>query len=463
MMDSQQSILDGTNGQNAINPQCEDSDTDDSITDDVEVFLKLSSVNPKDNFTILDWTLFEQCINLDSKSWRFISFSDRHSSVIFTESNRENIESFLEITSFIIGGVKMLVKIVRLDEFSTSKGILYNKVTIPMSAEHLLDKLKPQGVTSLFKIQKSLDGSKEKFFTGSIILTVEGDEVPQFVQIGAIKLLVRPLAPRIMMCKHCSLLGHTTPNCKKRDVNLCTKCFNCHDVGVVCPKILCKNCNGNHSVLRKDCPAIVEEIKIVNLKERHNLSYMDAKNIVNSSSISNTPQYAAKDIIERAKQTFNQNILLMKEIKSMTDKCIVLSVQNDELLEANKILLKESEQIPCLKLNLEKSNRDLETAYQAITSKDSLILEQSEIIKELNDSATQFTTQLEQTSHQIKHIAKINEDLKAENSSVKTKYKALNEKFNLLSKELAKTSTLMETSDDLPNKSTKKHKITHTS
>lgn len=453
---NQQLVLDE---QNSISQQNDDlNSSDDSmsgVTPDEEVFLKFSLVNTVDNFTTLDWTVFEQSIDLVSKSWRFISFSDRHSSAIFAVFDREVSERFLEITSFTFVGVKVFVKFVRLNEFSISKGILYNPVTIPMSAEHLLNKLKPQGVISLIKIQKSLAGSKDKFFTGSIILTVEGEEVPQFVQIGAVKLSVRPLAPRLMLCRHCSLIGHTAPNCKKRDLHLCRECFNDHAVGVACPQSFCKNCNGNHSALRKDCPAIVEERKIVDFKERHNLSYIDAKNIIISEAFSDIPQYVAKDIIERAKHTFNHNLRLMEELKEMTDKCSVLAVQKDKALEANKILLEDNEQIPDLKKKLEKANQELETAYQTISSKDSLILEQSELIKELNVSATKFTIQLEKTSKQIKQFAKSNEDLKAENTTIRAKYKALNEKFNLMSKELSKTSNEMESS-------TKKHKITHT-
>lgn len=449
VLDVQNSIIQQTDVLNSSD------DSMSSMTPDVEVFLKLSLVNTEDNFTTLDWTVIEQSIDLVSKSWRFVSFSDRHSSAIFVEFDKEVAERFLEITSFSIAGVKVFVKVVRLNEFSISKGILYNPVTIPMSAEYLINKLKPQGIISIIKIQKSLAGSKEKFYTGSIILTVEGEEVPQFVQIGAVRLSVRPLAPRLMLCSHCSLLGHTAPNCKKRHLDLCRECFNDHAVEVDCPKSFCKNCNGDHPALRKDCPAIVEERKIVHFKERHNLSYIDAKNIIFSGTFSDIPQYVAKDIIERAKHTFNHNQRLMDELKEMTDKCIVLAVQKDKALEDNKILLEENEQIPDLKSKLEKANQELETAYQAIASKDSLILEQSELIKELNVSATKFTSQLENTSKQIKQFAKSNEDLKAENTSIRAKYKALNEKFNLMSKELSKTSNDMESS-------TKKHKITHT-
>lgn len=464
MITNSQLSLDESNGQSQSNHQFEDSDiSDESLNPDKEVLLKLSLVNTEDNFTRLDWTLFEQLIDLVSKSWRFIAFSDRHSSAIFAEPYFVNVERFLEISSFNIVGVEVHVKVIRLDEASTSKGILYNQVTIPMSAEHLLNKLKPQGVIGLLKIQKLLAGSKEKFYTGSIILTVEGEEVPQFVQIGAIKLLVRPLAPRLMVCSHCSLIGHTAPNCKKREIHLCNKCFNGHDVGVDCPKIFCKNCNGNHSALRKDCPALLEERKIVNLKERHNLSYLDAKNIINAGIISNIPQYAAKDIIERAKHTFNRNIRLMEDLKDMTDKCVVLSLQKDDAIEANKILLEDNEQIPGLKEQLEKVNQELKSAYSAISSKDSVILEQSELIKELNDAATKFTSQLEKTSNQIKHFAHTNEDLKLQNSALKSKYKALNEKFNLLTKELENTSSMMDTSVEISNKSSKKPKITHIS
>lgn len=465
MMDncSQQSLLDELRSQNSISQQSEDLHYSDesmsSTTDNVEVILKLSLVDEENNFTKLDWTVFEQSIDLISKSWRFISFSDRHSSAIFAEFDNETIESLLKITSLNILESKVSVKIVRLNELSISKGILYNPVTIPMSTEHLMNKLKSQGVISLLKLQKSVTGSKEKFFTGSIILTVVGEEVPQFVRVGVVKLSVRPLAPRLMLCSHCSLLGHTAQNCKKKDINLCRDCFNSHALGVVCPKLFCKNCNGNHSALRKDCPAIIEELKIVKLKERLNLSYIDAKNILISGTLSNIPQYAAKDIIEQAKHTFNRNRMLLEELKVMTDKCIVLSVQKDKALEDNKLLMEDNQQIPELKLKLEKTNQELVTAYGAISSKDSLILEQSEVIKELNESANQFTNQLENTSNQIKHFSKSNEDLKAENVSIKDKYKELKGKFDLMSNELAETSKKLELSDDLLKH--KKNKITY--
>lgn len=88
-----------------------------------------------------------------------------------------------------------------------------------------------------------------------------------------------------MIWFHCGLLGHTLKRCKRITCELCKKCFKIHSIDEFC-MTKCVNCNGPHASLNNKCPAIRTEIEVLKIKERLDITYFDARDLIKNDDIS---------------------------------------------------------------------------------------------------------------------------------------------------------------------------------
>lgn len=312
--------------------------------------LRLSFVNSKDSFVNIKWIAINDALNFISMQWDFIAFGSDHKSALIKTNCYKAVEQFKEIGGLEIDENKYELNVVELKTLN-KRGIIYNKFLIPLTDDEILDALIPQGIKEIFRISKVHQDNGLTYFTGSVIIISENTIIPEFVWFGKIKICVSHMAPKPMSCEHCGLFGHKKLKCKRKDLKLCNICFYSHDEFSSCNKV-CRNCNGNHYSQDKSCTQLEKEKKILKIRETHDISYSDAKEIfINSSpssfnleesSSSSGNKSKFQELIEKNDKLFNslriereENKRISEELEEANLEIVVLKDRFEGLKEVN--------------------------------------------------------------------------------------------------------------------------------
>ncbi|XP_058839756.1 uncharacterized protein LOC131695305 [Topomyia yanbarensis] len=144
--------------------------------------------------------------------------------------------------------------------------------------DEILENLREQGVTSLYRIMRKQGEIKVK--TATFVLTISKATMPEDIKVGFQKVATRPYYPRPMRCFQCLQYGHLGKDCKQEKV-----CVNCSEKyhGDKCDRpARCANCEQAHATTSLECPTWQRENDIVRTKIDNGISYYEAKKIVDS-------------------------------------------------------------------------------------------------------------------------------------------------------------------------------------
>lgn len=321
-----------------------------------EMSMKISFVDPDLNFLIVDWSKCCEYLDTTTKHWDFLAFSSDHKNVLITTNTKEDNAKMLKLKEIVVNGKKHAIKFDLL-KTSKKKGIAFNKILMTMDEEKLKESLNLQSIFTYFRIQKTNNVTNEKSFTGSIILEFD-NEVCQSVTISKVKIPVNQMIPKIMICYHCGLLGHTNKRCNKIHLQICPKCYNQHEPGYQC-RVSCKQCKGNHKSTDATCEILIKEMQILKLKEKYAINYFDAKNIASSSEPAKT-----MDPLDQARINIQE-----------------LKYKNEIMYNQARKIIEENNQ---LKNIVKIKDRDIEEL------KETAKREKAEFIEELNEMTESF-------------------------------------------------------------------------
>lgn len=374
--------------------------------------LRLSFIEINDSFSNIDWKNVRLILNAASNSWKFVAFSNDNKSVIFAEENNVAFIHFQTLTFIEIEERRINIRIQEVIG-NSPRGIIYKKFLIPKSKNDLLEILKPQGISDLFKIQKINPFNQEKFDSGSVILLFEVNAVVSSVIIEDVKLFVNKLKPRPLLCDHCGFIGHNRKKCKKLNISYCKICFTLHEASETCDRF-CKNCSGLHSVGDKNCDAILNEIKILKVKEFHNISYFDAKEIVQNSSAS----LNHNDISDSDRESLRN-----RNVKKIQEEFLKLTV--DLRLSRER----EAEAI----FKAEQSNSEVEKFVKIIVPELNMQLEQQKIAYEdkLDEKNNEFTDLMKSNMLELTNLSNLNTAFNTQLEETKANYMLLNKKYQI--------------------------------
>ena len=139
-----------------------------------------------------------------------------------------------------------------------SKGTIYCDNIGNMTEREILDELKDQDVTEVYRIKKR-DGEETFLY----ILTFRRTTLPQTIKIGYMSCKVRVYIPNPRRCFKCQGYGHGQGGCIHEPV--CAKCAHkgsghpaFEDCGAASK---CCHCNGDHPASSRDCPVYLLEKK----------------------------------------------------------------------------------------------------------------------------------------------------------------------------------------------------------
>lgn len=177
------------------------------------------------------------------------------------------------------------------ETLNSVKGTIYAPCLNSVEEKEIIEELKTQGVTGVYKFTRSTKDGIEP--TGRIVLTFDMLRLPAAVDVAWYKVKVSPYIPNPMRCKNCQKFGHTNKRCKSN-----ATCYSCslppHDPDT-CSRTMCANCAGAHTSDDKNCPKFQQLKEILKIKVTEYCSIGEARRLYNSrniSSISNPSSYA---------------------------------------------------------------------------------------------------------------------------------------------------------------------------
>lgn len=237
-----------------------------------------------------------------------------------------------------------LLKLEKLGIYSTrtrphktlnfSKGVVSCPDFLNCTTDEILEELQQEGVIEVKRIMTKRDGRLIQ--TASHILTFNKPKLPIRIKAAFYCLEVRPYIPNPIRCFKCQRFGHISSKCSSEALCACGK--PPHTGNPCQDPMKCVNCGGLHSARSKNCPKMVEEIAIQNIKVKERISYTDARRKVAQSN--RTAQVPYSQVVATNKESIAKSIL--QELMPDITKAIEEQIQNS----FTKVLDKSSSLAP---------------------------------------------------------------------------------------------------------------------
>ncbi|XP_060651103.1 uncharacterized protein LOC132787810 [Drosophila nasuta] len=171
------------------------------------------------------------------------------------------------------------------------KGTIYAPYLSDVSNEEIIEELRSQKVSDIFKFTKTIDNTTKP--SGVILVTFDLYHLPSKIDIAWHSVKVREYIPNPMRCKSCQLLGHTAKHCKNEP-----RCGNCalppHSPDN-CSQTKCVNCSEEHPSSSRQCPKYQQQREILKIKTTKKCTMREAKLLFNGTTtkLSSSSSYAA--------------------------------------------------------------------------------------------------------------------------------------------------------------------------
>lgn len=165
-----------------------------------------------------------------------------------------------------------------------------------MSEAELLGWIKDQNVIEVKRIIATEQGKKVN--TPTVILTLQGTVVPDYIKIGPLRIKTRIYVPNPTICYICYNYGHTKFRCKAEAI--CRNCSKVHNLDQECKQTpFCLHCAGKHGPTSKLCPKFAYEKEIMRLRFVKGVSFEEAVKQIKAGGGS----YAAISKVQRRLET----------------------------------------------------------------------------------------------------------------------------------------------------------------
>ena len=152
-----------------------------------------------------------------------------------------------------------------------------------------------RSVSSLspFVIEKVLDGDTLKD-TNTFVFTFNTSILPKQLKVAFLRVSVDPYIPNPLRCYACQVFGHHENKCHREEI-----CANCGQPKHSADETDCKrppkcvNCKEDHPANSKQCQAWHTEKEILKVKYTRNISFPEARKIVDSYTAAPGKSYAS--------------------------------------------------------------------------------------------------------------------------------------------------------------------------
>ncbi|GBO02894.1 hypothetical protein AVEN_139850-1 [Araneus ventricosus] len=204
------------------------------------------------------------------------SIKKLHNGQLLIETiNTKQSENLMKLQK--IGEIE--VKVAPHHTLNHSKGVISESEFQRDLEDDILECLKDQKVIAVRRI--TIKRNNQNFPTKHVILTFNTPVLPKSVKIAYMNCPVRHFIPNPLRCFKCQRFGHTITACRGKQI--CARCslpdHDSNNCSSTTPK--CYNCNGDHPAFFRSCPHYKQEKEILTVKITKNISFPEARKIVN--------------------------------------------------------------------------------------------------------------------------------------------------------------------------------------
>ena len=239
-------------------------------------FLLVEATDKKQSITKLSPFLIQKTIQ--SIIGTVDSIKKLKTDQLLIETNRKTIsDKILKLTEFS----NLKVSATPHPSLNSSKGVIRCPDLSGISDEEILKELTPQEVSGVRRISFSKDNNRIP--TNTLVLTFSNPTLPKTIKVGYLVVKVAVYIPNPLRCFDCQKFGHHESKCKS-PIWRCGKCgvdADFHNEQSCPNELKCVNCNGPHESRSRECPEWKKEKEILKIKYTNNISFPEARNLVN--------------------------------------------------------------------------------------------------------------------------------------------------------------------------------------
>ena len=201
-------------------------------------------------------------------------------------------------------------------------------IPVSISEEEIKDNMKRAKVSKVQRMKTNRDGIKSDSL--SVLITFEGEKLPEKVYLGYMCYDVRAYVPPPLRCFKCQKFGHIAAVCKGK--KRCSRCGGEHDYGE-CEegaKVKCCNCGGEHSAAYGGCEASKKAQEVQKVKVVQGISYAEAVKKVSEE---------AQIVAQKRQETRNERPVQQQAVAQMRQearKCEACDKVKEETMIVNK-------------------------------------------------------------------------------------------------------------------------------
>ncbi|XP_021342791.1 uncharacterized protein LOC110443114 [Mizuhopecten yessoensis] len=202
--------------------------------------------------------------------------------------HKQQAINLLGTTSF--GSISVIVK--AHPSLNSSKGVI-RCLALRNDADAAILEYFHEEEIPVSEVRRILSKKNNKLVpTDTFVLTFATPSLPSAVVIGYQRCNVSVYIPNPLRCRNCQKYGHHEKRCRRKTV-----CQYCGREGYEdqsdcdIANLRCVNCEGKHAASSQDCPAWNHEREILQVKFTRNVSFPEARRIVESTDVA-APSYA---------------------------------------------------------------------------------------------------------------------------------------------------------------------------
>ena len=161
-----------------------------------------------------------------------------------------------------------------------------------VSEQEILEEMREQGVINVCRIKIRRDDTLKD--TNTFVFTFNTSILPKQLKVAFLRVSVDPYIPNPLRCYACQVFGHHENKCHREEI-----CANCGQPKHSADETDCKrppkcvNCKEDHPANSKQCQAWHTEKEILKVKYTRNISFPEARKIVDSYTAAPGKSYAS--------------------------------------------------------------------------------------------------------------------------------------------------------------------------
>ncbi|MES9994362.1 MAG: hypothetical protein ABW098_20625 [Candidatus Thiodiazotropha sp.] len=202
--------------------------------------------------------------------------------------NKKQIENLLRLDKFF----DLKVKVSLHGSLNSCKGVVRCPDLKGCSDQEILENMREQGVIGVRRIKVRRDGTLKD--TNTFVFTFNTSVLPKQLKVAFLRVPVDAYIPNPLRCYRCQLFGHHEDRCKKETI--CANCGqpqHCADETDCKNPAKCYNCKEDHPANSRHCQAWLTEKEILKVKYTRNVSFPEARKIVDSYTAAPGKSYAS--------------------------------------------------------------------------------------------------------------------------------------------------------------------------